>query len=66
MKDCLGQELSIGDKVICSDGAYAELFVGEILKFTPKKIQVKCYLPFMPESSASIKLKLPYQIYKYQ
>ena len=64
MKDCIGQELSIGDKVVCSDGGYAELFVGEVTKFTPKKVQVKCYLPFMGEDSVSIKLKTPLQVYK--
>ena len=66
MKDCVGQELSIGDKVVCSDGGYAELFVGEVVKFTPKKIQVKCYLPFIGPEAVSIKLKTPLQVYKVE
>ena len=64
MKDCIGQELSIGDKVVCSDGGYAELFVGEITKFTPKKMYVKCYAPWIGPECVSTKLRTPLQVYK--
>lgn len=37
MKDILGNELNIGDMVICP--IYEELSIGRITRFTPKKLR---------------------------
>ena len=42
MKDLLGNELNIGDMVVCP--IYGELSIGRITKFTPKKAEVKMKL----------------------
>ena len=42
MKDILGNELNIGDMVICP--IYGELSIGRITRFTPKKAEVKMKL----------------------
>lgn len=43
MKDIIGQELKIGDKVACTSGAgYTyTLDVGEIVGFTNKKVRIQ-------------------------
>ena len=41
MLDCVGKRLNIGDKVVCSDMRYADLLIGEIIGFTPKKARVR-------------------------
>ena len=66
MKDLIGNELSIGDKVITTVQGYEELVIGKITKFTPQK----CYVEFIPNPSnpsyvvTKPKLKNNYQIYK--
>ena len=42
MKDLLGNELNIGDMVVCP--IYEELSIGRITRFTPKKAEVKMKL----------------------
>ena len=43
MKDKLGKELKLGDKIVATGhGGYAELFVGEVIGFTPKMVRVNC------------------------
>ena len=42
MKDILGNELNIGDMVVCP--IYEELSIGRITRFTPKKAEVKMKL----------------------
>ena len=42
MKDLLGDELNIGDMVVCP--IYEELSIGRITRFTPKKAEVKMKL----------------------
>ena len=44
MKDLLGNELNIGDMVICTTSKYEELSIGRITRFTPKKAEVKMKL----------------------
>lgn len=41
MKDILGNELEIGDMVVCTTSKYESLSVGRITRFTPKKAEVK-------------------------
>lgn len=66
MTDLIGNELSIGDKVITTVQGYEELVIGEITKFTPQK----CYVELVPNPSTPShvsfkpKLKSSYQIYK--
>lgn len=65
MKDCLGNELHIGDKVICADMNNSDLLIGEIIAFTPKKARIRYVrsefnnCPGQQES-----LKESYQIYR--
>ena len=44
MKDLLGNELNIGDMVVCTTSKYEELSIGRITRFTPKKAEVKMKL----------------------
>ena len=70
MVDCVGKELSIGDKVVCADMKYADLLIGEIVGFTPKKARVR-YKRSEYGEAYGVKgkyeqLKEPYQIFKYE
>lgn len=57
MKDFIGNELKIGDKVAYSRNPYSSLYSGIVVEFTSKKIRV----------GASIDdLKSPNCVYPYQ
>ena len=64
MKDCLGNELHIGDQVICSDMRYADLLIGEIIGFTPKKARVRYVRSEFQKSAPCECLKESWQIYR--
>ena len=70
MVDCAGKELKIGDKVICSDMRYADLLIGEIVGFTPKKARVQYKRSEYGEAygvkGQKEQLKESYQIFKYE
>ena len=66
MVDCVGKELKIGDKVICSDMNYADLLLGEVIGFTPKKIRVKYHRSIDGFDFRKDQLKHPYQVFKYE
>ena len=70
MVDCVGKELSIGDKVICADMQYADLLIGEIVGFTPKKARVAYKRSEYGEAygvkGRKEQLKESYQIFKYE
>ena len=70
MVDCVGKELSIGDKVVCSDMKYADLLIGEIIGFTPKKARVLYKRSEYGEAygvkGQKEQLKESYQIFKYE
>ena len=66
MVDCVGKELKIGDKVICSDMNYADLLLGEVVGFTPKKERVKYHRSIDGFDFRKDQLKHPYQIFKYE
>lgn len=43
MKDRVGKELKLGDKVVATAShGYISLVVGEVTGFTPKKVRVSC------------------------
>lgn len=69
MVDCVGKALSIGDRVICSDMNYADLLIGEIVGFTPKKARVRYARSEYGEAygfkGKKEQLKESYQIFKY-
>lgn len=62
MEDCLGNELKIGDKIVASDMKYADLLIGEVTRFTPKKIEISFVRSMFQDSTPSKQLKWPYQI----
>ena len=66
MVDCVGNELKAGDKVICSDMNYADLLIGEVIGFTPKKIRVKYHRSIDGFDFRKDQLKHPYQVFKYE
>ena len=70
MVDCVGKELSIGDKVVCADMKYADLLIGEIVGFTPKKARVAYKISKYGEAygvkGQKEQLKESYQIFKYE
>ena len=70
MVDCVGKELSIGDKVVCADMKYADLLIGEIVGFTPKKARVVYKRSEYGEAygvkGQKEQLKESYQIFKYE
>lgn len=39
-KDVTGKDLAVGDKVVYSDGRYADLNLGYVIGFSPKNIRV--------------------------
>lgn len=39
MKDFVGNELNIGDIIICNDKNYSNLIIAKIVKFTPKGLK---------------------------
>lgn len=41
MKDILGNDLRIGDMVVCTTSKYESLSIGRITRFTPKKAEVR-------------------------
>ena len=65
MKDCVGKELHIGDRVVCSDMKYADLLIGEIIDFTPKKARVRYARSEHLDYGKMEQLKETYQIFKY-
>ena len=69
MTDCVGKELSVGDKVVCADMKYADLLIGEIIGFTPKKARVRYQRSAYGEAYGATQkeqLKETYQIFKYE
>ena len=70
MVDCVGRELKIGDKVVCADMKYADLLIGEIVGFTPKKARVLYKRSEYGEAygvkGQKEQLKEAYQIFKYE
>jgi hypothetical protein len=66
MVDCVGNELKVGDKVICSDMNYADLLIGEVIGFTPKKIRIKYHRSIDGFDFRKDQLKHPYQVFKYE
>lgn len=64
MLDCLGRELCVGDKVVCADGYYSDLLVGEIIKLTPQKIKVYCTRASNMKQEPFETIKYPYQVCK--
>lgn len=61
MKDILGNELNIGDMVVCITSKYEKLSIGRITRFTPKKAEVKMKLGL---SYTRLKLKDSCQLCK--
>ena len=64
MKDCCGNELKIGDKVIASDMRYADLLIGEIIEFTPKKARISYVRSQYQRNSPQTQLKESYQLFR--
>ncbi len=61
-KDCLGNELYVGDKVIASHMHYADLLIGEIVEFTPKKARIRYVRSQYPLRRPETQLKESYQL----
>lgn len=66
MKDCVGKEISLGDKVVCSDMRYADLLIGEVIGFTPKKARIRYSRSEHLDMEKSEQLKESYQIFVYE
>ena len=66
MKDCMGKEISLGDKVICSDMRYADLLIGEVIGFTPKKARIRYSRSEHLDMEKHEQLKESYQIFVYE
>lgn len=66
MKDCVGQELHIGDHVAASDMNYADLLIGEVIGFTPMKVRIKYKRSSYDYGVIKETLKESYQIIKCQ
>ena len=65
MLDCIGNELSVGDKIIAADGKQAELLVGEVIGFTKQKVKILAVFSLQQnEIQPSEFLKYPWQVYK--
>lgn len=62
MKDCIGNELKIGDKIVAADMRYADLLIGEIVGFTPKKARISYVRSSWQDERTETQLKESYQI----
>ena len=65
MVDCVGNKLFIGDKVVCSDAIYADLLIGEIIGFTPRKAKIRYVRSGENNQILREQNKESYQIFKY-
>lgn len=43
MRDCIGNELHIGDNIVSCDGYYSELLIGTVVRFTEHQVVCECY-----------------------
>ncbi len=66
MYDCVGNELHIGDKVVCSDGYYSELLLGTVIKFTDKMIVCEVVRSLNQKGDYFETRKYPYQVHLVQ
>lgn len=66
MKDCMGRDLNIGDKVICSEARYADLLLGEVIGFTDKKIRISYVRSSLQQMTPEESLKYFWQVFKYE
>lgn len=64
MLDCVGKELQVGDKIVAADGNYAELLLGEVIRFTDKKIKIRAVLASRQTDPPIECLKYPWQVFK--
>lgn len=64
MKDYLGNELKIGDEVIATNIHFADLIIGKIIRFTPKKVEIECIKSRHRNLIHEKQLKEPYQLYR--
>lgn len=66
MQDCRGNELQIGDNIVCSDGYYSELLIGKVIKFTDKMIVCKVVRSLQQKGEYFETRKYPYQVHLVQ
>lgn len=43
MRDCVANELNMGDNIVACDGYYSELLIGTVVRFTEHQVVCKCY-----------------------
>ena len=63
MNDCVGNMLHIGDEIVCSDGYYSELLLGEVIDLTDKTILCKVVRSSHQNGEAFKTRKYPYQVH---
>lgn len=63
MFDCVGNELHVGDNVVCSDGYYSELLIGKVVKFTDKMIVCNVVRSSHQKGEYFETRKYPYQVH---
>lgn len=51
MKDLLGNEVQVGDRVVISMTGYRDLMTAEVVKLTPKGVKAKYRAPRWPDAS---------------
>ena len=64
MKDCLGQKLEIGDKVLHTIPRYSHLVKGIVIALTPKKIRIKAENGTMYSAPDDVYLREPCEVVK--
>ena len=42
MRDCVGNELHVGDSIVACDGYYSELLLGKVVRFTEHQVVCEC------------------------
>lgn len=63
MTDCIGNELNIGDNIVCSDGYYSELLLGKVIEFTDKMIVCRVVRSSNQQGEPFKTRKYPYQVH---
>lgn len=66
MRDCVGKELFIGDKIIAADGKNAELLLGHVIRLTNQKIKISYVRGSNQQEEPQQATKYPWQVFKYE
>lgn len=66
MRDCVGNEIHVGDRIVACDGYYSELLLGRIVRFTEHQVVCECVRANNQDGDPFITRKYPNQVHIVQ